>query len=155
MANKPSTAGRRPSTAGRFGPVAQPELVRSARMIMRMHPDLVDILDLRAAEKSMSRSKLIESVLLGYLQSDPRNPKLTTIGKIDDRAPTPLATREANPHRYAERWARFVTGHTVLFGAPPPTDWADEEERFWSPVSDDPNPPEEVVETVRTKARKK
>jgi hypothetical protein len=133
-------------------------MVRSARMIMRQHPDLVEVLDLRAREMRMSRSKYIETVMMLYLATDPRNPKISNVGKIDRSLPSPLAQRDADPHRFAERWQRFVAAHIALFGNAPPSDWRDESEAFWSPT--DQSPPTEddgeaAPRSIRASPRKK
>jgi hypothetical protein len=124
----------------RPGKTAKPDLVKTGRLITRMHPDLMEVIDLRAAERGMTRSRMIEQVMIGFLASDPRNPKMTAIGKIDRTAPTPLEAREANPHRYAERWQRFTTACQAIFNAPPHPDWVDDEQSFWSPYSGDDGP---------------
>lgn len=125
------------SPRARPGKLPDPEAAKSARLIMRMHPDLTEVLNLRAAERGMSRSKLIEQVLVGFLMADPRNPKMSPVGRIDRSQPTPLQMRESNPHRFAERWQRFVQAHQALFGMPPSTDWLDDLDAFWDPHEPD------------------
>jgi hypothetical protein len=130
----PTPPGGKPWRPGR---TARPEQTKSARLMMRMHPDLSEVLDLRAEEKGFSRAKLIEHILVGYLNSDPRNPRMSLIGKIDRDAPLPDVQRESNPHKFAERWQRFVTAHQALFGTAPPIDYADDIDRYWSPLTGD------------------
>jgi hypothetical protein len=131
-----------PTKRGRGKPPT-PELSRTDRLIMRAHPDLVSVVGLRAAERGMTRSKFIEQLLIGFLAADPRNPKISAIGKIDFSAPEPLDQRKANPHRFAERWQRFVSANTSVFGTAPPVDWPEEPDRFWTnpnePAQEDPH----------------
>jgi hypothetical protein len=125
------------------GKVARPDDVKTDRLIMRLHPDVNALLDFRAAEKGITRSKYVEQLLVGFLGSDPRNPRLNAIGKIDRHGPSPLMIRADTPHKFAERWQRFVSGYSGIFGAPPPIDWNEGEERFWSPTLEDEGAPGE------------
>ena len=141
MVNQPKTTrgpmppvNRDGSPRAKPGKVARPDDNKTDRLIMRLHPDVTALLDFRAEEKGLTRSKYVEQLLVGFLGSDPRNPRMNAIGKIDRAAAPPLAQREASPHRFAERWQRFVSGHSGIFGAPPPLDWSDDGDRFWSPA---------------------
>lgn len=132
------------------GKPARPDDNKTDRLIMRLHPDVTAMLDFRAEEKGLTRSKYVEQLLVGFLGSDPRNPKMNAIGKVDRTAPSPLAQREASPHRYAERWQRFTSGYSGIFGAPPPVDWSDDGDRFWSPaVENDNRTPGDDPETAQ------
>jgi hypothetical protein len=128
------------------GKTPRPDDNKTDRLIMRLHPDMTALLDFRAEEKGLTRSKYVEQLLVGFLASDPRNPRLNAIGKIERSGPSPLMLRADQPHKFAERWQRFVSGYAGIFGAPPPVDWTDEERRFWSPVVDERAPlPEDQV----------
>jgi hypothetical protein len=138
------------------GPRFNPDTARSDRLFMRIHPDMMELFDLRAEEKGMTRSKYVESILVGFMKSDPRNPKISAVGHIDRTAPLPEAMREENPHRFAERWQRFNTACTAVLGSPPPTDWYDETERYWRPTPVDQGvteTPEDAEDRERVAAR--
>lgn len=104
----------------------------------------MEVIDLRAAERGLSRSAFVELVMVGFLSSDPRNPKISAIGRIDRTQPTPLQQRKASPHKFAERWQRFTMAHQALFGTPPSTDWLDDLDAFWDPS--DPNEPDDIID---------
>jgi hypothetical protein len=55
---------------------------------MRVHLDLLELVDIRARERGESRSRFIERLLVAFLQSDLRNPKNRSLGLIlsDGRA---------------------------------------------------------------------
>src|ERR1700681_4607533 len=76
MVSKPSpakkTAGRRP------GP---PEDVRTERLVVRMHPDLVESLTERAKVYGVSRSQYVERILIGYLNMQEGQKPLDGIGR--------------------------------------------------------------------------
>jgi hypothetical protein len=140
MVNQPKTTrgpmsavNRDGSPRAKPGKTPRPDDNKTGRLMMRLHPDVNEILDLRAEEKGLTRSKYVEQLLVGFLGSDPRNPRMNAIGKIDRSGQTPLAQRDASPHRFAERWQRFVGGYSGIFGAPPPVDWSEDGDRFWSP----------------------
>ena len=138
------------------GPKFRPDMRRTNRLIMRVHPDLMDLFDLRAEERGMTRSKLVESILVGFLKADPRNPKISPIGQIDMTAPTPEEVRDDNPHRFAERWQRFIAACTAVLGSPPPVDWFDETERYWRDRPDPREPiedPQDEEDRARVAAR--
>jgi hypothetical protein len=122
------------------GKTPRPDDNKTDRLVMRLHPDVTAVLDFRAAEKGITRSKFVEQLLVGFLGSDPRNPKMNAIGKIERTGASPLMLRADHPHKFAERWQRFVSGYSGIFGAPPPVDWNEGEERFWSPVLDEKAP---------------
>jgi hypothetical protein len=113
-----------------------------------MHPDILEILSMRAAEKGVSRSHLVEQILVGLMKADPRNPRLDPVGRIVPDAESPLALRERSPVQLADRWRKFVTAHEIVIGAPPPQDWLDDPSTYWDGVAhadrgpaDDNDPP--------------
>jgi hypothetical protein len=115
----------------RYGPVAKPDQARGDRLTLRMHPDIMEILAMRAAERGVSRSHLVEQILVGFMRADPRNPKLDPVGRIAEGAEPPLALRERSPVQLADRWRKFVTAHEIVIGAPPPADWLDDPSGYW------------------------
>ena len=93
---------------------------RTDRLMMRMHNDLVALLDQRSAEAGESRSRYIERILVGFLKSDPRNPKIDSFGRLDRTAPPPLSpTNDA--HRFGEKWGDWKRLNVAL-GLPAPSD---------------------------------
>lgn len=104
----------------------KPESAKSDRIIMRVHPDLLTVIDRRAEERGMGRSQYLRNVIVGWSNADPRNPRLGLSGKQIDGAPPPGDMQRHRPHVFAERWQRFVAAHTAVMGYPPPTGWVEE-----------------------------
>lgn len=111
------------SPRGKPGVAADPAAAKSDRIIMRVHPDLLSIIDARAREKDLTRSKYLNQLLVGWSNADPRNPRLDAAGRRVETAPEPLQYQLARPLVFAERWQRFVTAHNAIFGHPPPAGW--------------------------------
>lgn len=129
--NKDGTLRRKP------GPVAAPDDARTDRLALRVHPDLGDILHLRARELGISRSQYVEKLLIGWIRLDPRNRRLDLSGKLDPKAPTPEAVRR-DPLSFAKEWQRFSTANMLLLRAQPPSEWFDE---FEADPDHDEEPP--------------
>ncbi|MGY0572802.1 hypothetical protein ACTGJ9_018405 [Bradyrhizobium sp. RDM12] len=93
------------------------------RLTLRMHPDIMELLSARAHEQGVSRSHLVEQILVGFMRLDPRNPKMDAVGRIIDGAETPLALYD-KPLQLAARWQKFTEAHTLVIGTRPvPTSW--------------------------------
>ena len=134
------------------GKKARPDDVRTERLVLRVHPNLMEILTGRARERGITRSAYVEQLLVGWARLDPRNPKLDLIGKLVAGAQDPNEVRIRSPFNFAERWSKFAAAHTLLLGAPPPNDWVESPDMPLPepdpragrhPYSDDdpPNPP--------------
>lgn len=93
------------------------------RIIMRMHSDLLEVLDERADEQGLTRSKYLFLLLAGWANADPRNRRVDRNGVYAENAPDPRDLQRERPMVFAERWQAFVTAHTVVMGSPPPRDW--------------------------------
>ena len=113
------------------GPKVLDEDVRSERLTMRVHRDLMYILDQRAKEANMSRSAYIERILVGWVQADPRNPKVDSRGKLVENAPSPNELRLKKSFAYAEKWTKFNAAYAILIGTNAPTAWVETPEDFW------------------------
>ena len=113
------------------GPSVADDEVRSERLTMRVHPDLMHILDKRAAEQAMSRSAYIERILVGWVQADPRNPKVDSRGKLVENAPTPLEQMNKNSIAFGKKWADFNTAYAILIGTDAPKKWVEEPQDHW------------------------
>ncbi|MBR0825709.1 hypothetical protein JQ596_09175 [Bradyrhizobium manausense] len=113
----------------------QPDKARGDRLTLRMHPDIMEILAARAAERGISRSHLVEQILVGFMRADPRNPKLDPVGRMVPGADSPGLLRERSPLQVAEKWQKFVTAHTILVGTPPPQDWLEDASGYWDAPS--------------------
>jgi len=130
--NRDGTPRKRPGRA-----VPRDDL-RSERLVLRIHPDLMEIIATRSREKGVSRSAYVESVVLGWANSDPRNPRVDGIGKFDPKAPSPGAAAEADHLKFAERWARFVHVSELILGTPPKREWFEQDpNEFWPDGSGD------------------
>lgn len=105
---------------------------KSNRLTLRMHPDIMDILSMRAAERGVSRSHLVEQILVGMMRADPRNPRMDAVGRIVPDAEAPLALRERSPVQLADRWRKFATAHEIVIGSPPSAEWLDDPASYWS-----------------------
>ena len=135
----------------RYGPVAKPEERRGDRLTLRMHPDIMELLARRAAERGVSRSHLVEQILVGFMKADPRNPRLDPVGRILHDAESPLTLRERSPVQLADRWQRYSTAHNIIIGSPPPSDWLDDLDGYW--LSPDERAPVEQTEDERKSER--
>ena len=115
---------------------------RTDRLMMRMHEELVLLLDARSAEAGESRSRYIEKILVGFLKSDPRNPRIDSFGRIDASAPPPLSARN-DGMKFGEKWSRWRDLNVAL-GLPAPSDELIEDDtgyNMWAgrAVPTDPN----------------
>ncbi|MGY3356276.1 hypothetical protein ACVWZK_002939 [Bradyrhizobium sp. GM0.4] len=97
---------------------------RGGRLMVRIHPDLLELLSLRAAERGESRARFMERIIVGFLRADPRNPKMDPAGRIDPAAPPPI---KADPIRYGAAWSRWEQLNEQMFSFRPPADWLDDE----------------------------
>lgn len=137
----------RPGGFPKRAPADEPPDGKANRLTLRMHPDIMEILSARAVERGVSRSHLVEQILVGFMRADPRNPKMDAVGRIVDGAEPPLSLRERAPLQVAEKWQKFVTAHAIVIGAPPPQDWLDDKDSYWDAPGHDgrgPAPDEEV-----------
>ena len=107
----------------------------------------MELLSWRAAERGVSRSHLVEQILVGMMRADPRNPKMDPVGRIIPDAESPLALRERSPVQLADRWRRFATAHEIVIGAPPSSDWLDDERTYWDGTAHADRGPVEQDET--------
>lgn len=147
----------------RHGPLPKPEKARGDRLTLRMHPDIMEILAARAAERGISRSHLVEQILVGFMRADPRNPKLDPVGRMVPGADSPGLLRERSPLQVAEKWQKYVTAHTILIGTPPPQDWLDDPNGYWDapshaergPVEEHPEAHEEKHSLGRWQRRRR
>jgi hypothetical protein len=101
---------------------------RTERLVLRVHPNLMEILTVAAREKGVTRSAYVEQLLIGWVRLDPRNRRVDMIGKFDPSAPAPNDVKLRSPLSYAERWQKFATASQLLLGAPPPSEWFDDGE---------------------------
>ena len=111
---------------GKPGKPPRPGEVRSDRLIMRMHPDLLGILSERAREKGLTRSQYVEQILIGWVRLDPRNRRIDMIGKYVQGAPDPADVKKRSAFSFADRWSKFATASRLLLGALPPSEWVDD-----------------------------
>jgi hypothetical protein len=109
MAKKaaPRRAGRQPQ---------DPRTIRSERLVLRVHPDLMATLDQLARESSISRSQLVERTLISFCNIDPRN-NLDMTGrrtKPGTNQPDLLAT----PGDFKRRWKGFAALRAAALAQP-------------------------------------
>ncbi len=130
------------------GKKPRPADVRTDRLVLRVHQDLMEILTERARERGITRSAYVEQLLIGWVRLDPRNRKVDLIGKYDPAASTPAEMRQRSLVKFVERWRRFAEASLLLLGFEPPREWFEDEElpdpdprAGRHPYSDD-NPPD-------------
>jgi hypothetical protein len=104
------------------------EDARDHRMMMRVHSGLIDLVDIRAAERGDSRSRFIEKLLIAYLKQDPRNPKLDPNGRVLTDGPT--VSRAGDPVGFGASWSRWVALNENLFQWKPGDDLRDQPADF-------------------------
>ena len=100
-----------------------PADLRAERLVLRVHPDLQTILNVRAREKGISRSTYVEKVILGWLRADPRNPRLDMIGKRVGGATEPAELKQSNPLEFGQRWAKFDQVSQLILEEAPRKEW--------------------------------
>ncbi|MEH2512234.1 hypothetical protein V1291_003588 [Nitrobacteraceae bacterium AZCC 1564] len=122
MPNVDSDGPRR----GKRGPEPRPGDAKTDRIIMRVHPDLLEVIDARAREKDLTRSKYLNQVLVGWSNADPRNPRLDAAGRRIETVLDPRQSQLSMSASFVERWQRYVAAHNAIFGHPPPSSWFDE-----------------------------
>ena len=107
MANKPKPRGRE---GGRKA--GNPADVRSERIVMRVHPDLVDALTERGKVYGVSRSQFIERILISYLnlQADQRPLDFT------GRYVRTTAQAKLMKQKPGDAWAAFGKRNMELLG---------------------------------------
>ena len=113
------------------GPKVAEDEIKTERLTMRMHTDLMHILNKRSRERNISRSAYIEQLLIGWVQADPRNPKIDSRGKLVDGAPSPIEQMNKNSFAYAEKWAKFNAAYAILLGTDAPKKWVEEPSDYW------------------------
>jgi hypothetical protein len=128
--------GRPRQPPGRKPP---PPDIRGERLVLRVHPDVIEILTRRARERGVSRSQYVERLVLGWIKADPRNPTLDAIGKRTPKAVQPADLKRLSPHVFGQRWARFEQISDLLLEETPKKSWLDEElpADFWEPEPTD------------------
>jgi hypothetical protein len=112
--------------------------MRSNRLTLRVHDDLMHLLTLRSKEAGLTRSAYIERLMLAWLRADPRNPKFDPMGKVMPTAPTPLSLLRKEPMSVAERWAKYSNAHELLFGQTAPRHLLDDPDSYWPGVNEGP-----------------
>jgi hypothetical protein len=100
--------------------------LRTGRLMMRVHDDLLRLLDVRARERGESRSRYIEKLLLAFLEADPRNPPLDPVGRIDGDAKPPIS-KTGEALKFGERWARYSDLNLQLLRYRVPDKFLDDE----------------------------
>ena len=93
-----------PEKRGRGRRPGDPAARRDYRFVMRMHPDLANVLNQLADEAGLSRALFVERVLISFVNQDPRH-RLDHIGRSikTDASPTTPGTL-ASFGRAWQRW---------------------------------------------------
>jgi hypothetical protein len=117
MAKKAKTSAKRRLTNRDLGgrPPTDPATHRSGRLVLRVHPDFMATLTLRADEQRMTRSRFVEEILMGVLALDPRNPRFDKFGRIDPKAATAQQRQLNNPISYLNQIAAFSGLNASVF----------------------------------------
>ena len=100
-----------------------PEDARDFRYMMRLHPDLIELLDIQAAERGETRTRFIEKILVGFLRADPRNPRTDAAGRIQADAGASLSAVN-DPIKFGTAWALMQSLNQAILNASIPDDWA-------------------------------
>lgn len=122
MANNPSTI--EPKRRGRRA--GDPAAMRSERLVLRVHPHLLDALNVAADEAGLSRSTYVERCLISWLNEDPRN-SLDAVGRRV--SPEQLSQRDSplgSMASFERKWQNFKRmRRTVLMEEVPGPDPVD------------------------------
>lgn len=102
MANSPSM---QPKRRGRRA--GDPAAMRSERLVLRVHPDLIDGLNRAADEAGLSRSTFVERCLISLLNEDPRN----SLDHVGRRVPPETLNKKESPlgsmASFERKWQNF------------------------------------------------
>ncbi|MGY4509142.1 hypothetical protein [Bradyrhizobium sp. USDA 3650] len=109
-------------------PFGDPDARRSYRFVMRMNPDLADVLDLLADESGLSRSLFVERVLISFVNQDPRI-QLNHIGRKVDTMPTGPAP-PGSLASFGAQWRRWHAMKHDVLGEDAPTAYGAAEPSF-------------------------
>jgi len=99
-----SRRGRRPG---------DPEAKRSERLVLRVHPDLIDALNGSADEAGLTRSLFIERILVTYIRQDPRYSDMDAMGRRSEGVAAPPL---ASVRSFEQRWDRFAAMRRAALG---------------------------------------
>jgi hypothetical protein len=98
---------------------------RSYRYVMRMHPDLAEVLGLLADEAQMSRALFVERILLSFVNQDPRvnlDPNGRKIGPGRPRHQPQPGSLAA----FSQKWSRWQSLREGVFGDDLPDPYGDQ-----------------------------
>ena len=96
---------KRPEEALKRGrPRLDPADLRSERLVLRVHPDLMEQLNRRGRTEGISRSLFVERVLIAFLNGTGGRP-LDRIGRYTQPAPSPGALEN-----FERAWQHIETG---------------------------------------------
>jgi hypothetical protein len=108
--------GRKEKHAG-GRPKADPRSIRSERLVLRVHPDLMGVLDNLANESLISRSQLVERILITFCNQDPRV-NLDLVGRrVDPSTPTQREVL-ASAASFERRWKGFAALRAAALAEP-------------------------------------
>ena len=105
------------------GPVPNPDRLKSERIVLRVHPDLLNVITAGAGERGVTRSQYVEKLLIGWANMDPRRRRLDLSGKVSESAMHPHDTLEQKPLEFNDRWKKFCEVSVLLTGFEPPKQW--------------------------------
>jgi hypothetical protein len=102
-------------TSARRGRQRQdPRSIRSERLVLRVHPDLMETLEKLARESGVSRSQMIERTLITFCNLDPRVHLDMTGRKTEPGADQPSLL--ATPADFQRRWKGFAAVRAAALG---------------------------------------
>ncbi|MBN9007148.1 MAG: hypothetical protein J0H40_17255 [Rhizobiales bacterium] len=117
---KKATRKPRENVGGR--PRQDPSTLRTERLVIRVHPDLMDELTRLAGDNGITRSLLVERSMIALVNQQAAEPLLDHGGRrIQREAPSapPLGT----PDSFAQLWGKVIGGAPAPAprrGMPPP-----------------------------------
>jgi hypothetical protein len=94
---------------GRGRPSRDPDSLRTERLVVRIHPDLMRWLTKIATENGITRSLLVERTLVSFINLSQGTPVLDHMGReFQDEPPqdSPLGT----PQSFSSVWRRAIGG---------------------------------------------
>jgi len=93
-----------PEKRGRGRRPGDPAARRDYRFVMRMHPDMAEVLNSLADEAGLSRALFVERILISFINQDPRH-RLDHVGRaIRPDAPATTTGTLASFGRAWQRW---------------------------------------------------
>lgn len=109
--SKPKKATKRAQEKNLGGrPRRDPNTLRTDRLVIRVHPDLMTWLGRLSAENGITRSMLVERTLVSFVNLSQPQPILDYMGRELKSEPPPQSRPLGTPESFRSIWQRAIGG---------------------------------------------